>query len=220
LTVALRDLFFYGVGAALLGLALLTVTARNLFRAALALLGVLWCTAMLFILLKAEMVALVQVMVYIGGIMIFVLYAVLLTSELGGKMARPSLLKVLGGLAASAAFLSMLLALSKRVSETTVDIVGPGAVPDPANIASLKVLGLRLLDPGAQGFLVPFELISILLLAAMVGAIAIARQGDGPQAGASQPSMPQVGASMGRAPQGSVPQSRAPQNGGRDGGLL
>ena len=201
--MALRDLFFYGVGAALLVLALLTVTARNLFRAALALLGVLWCTAMLFILLKAEMVALVQVMVYIGGIMIFVLYAVLLTSELGGKMARPSLLKVFGGLGASAAFLSMLLALSKWAAESTVEIVGPAAVPDPANIASLKVLGLRLLDPGEQGFLVPFELISVVLLASMVGAIAIARQGGAPEAGAAQ---------------GKAPQPAAPQAGVRDGG--
>ena len=132
----MQDLFFYGVGGVLLALAILTVTARNLFRAALSLLGVLWCTAMLFILLKAEMVALVQVMVYIGGIMIFVLYAVLLTSELGGKMPRPSLWKTGGGLAASAAFLSMLLALSKWVSGSTVDIVGPGAEPPVANIAS------------------------------------------------------------------------------------
>lgn len=174
--MALQDLFFYGVGAALLGLAVLTVAARNLFRAALALLGVLWCTAMLFILLKAEMVALVQVMVYIGGIMIFVLYAVLLTSGLGGRMPRPSLPKTVGGLAASGAFLSMLLGLSKWVSSASVEIVGPGAETPVANIASLKGLGLRLLDPGASGFLVPFEIISVVLLAAMVGAIAIARQ--------------------------------------------
>jgi NADH-quinone oxidoreductase subunit J len=172
-----RDLLFYAIGAALLGLALVTVTARNLFRAALGLLGVLWCTAMLFLLLKAEMVALVQVMVYIGGIMIFVLYAVLLTSELGGKMPRPSWARVGGGLAAGAVFVSMLFALARWSREATVDIVGPGAPAQQTNIAPLKGLGLRLLDPGPHGFLVPFELISVVLLAAMVGAIAIARQG-------------------------------------------
>lgn len=178
--MGLRDLFFYGVGAALLGLALLAVVARNLFRSALALLGVLWCTAMLFILLKAEMVALVQVMVYIGGIMIFVLYAVLLTSELGGKMPRPAAVRVAGGAVASALFLSFLLALARWVAGGTVEVVGPGAEPPVANIASLRDLGLRLLDPGPDGFLVPFEIISVVLLAALVGAIAIARQ-DAPR---------------------------------------
>ena len=171
----LRDLFFYGVGAALLGLALLAVAARNLFRSALALLGVLWCTAMLFILLKAEMVALVQVMVYIGGIMIFVLYAVLLTSELGGKMPRPAAIRYVSGAAAATLFLGFLLSLSRWVAGHTVEVVGPGAEAPIGNIASLKDLGLRLLDPGPDGFLVPFEIISVVLLSAMVGAIAIAR---------------------------------------------
>src|SRR3954468_22346581 len=110
--IAMRDLFGYAVCSVLLGLAVLTVSARNLFRAALALLGVLLSTAVLFLLLQAELVALVQVMVYIGGIMIFVLYAVLLTSELGGKMAAPSLLKTFGALIVSGAALTFLARLA------------------------------------------------------------------------------------------------------------
>ncbi len=69
----MRDLFFYALCAAMLGLAAVTVLARNLFRASLGLLGVLLGTAALFLLLRAEMSALVQGMVYIGGILIFVL---------------------------------------------------------------------------------------------------------------------------------------------------
>jgi NADH-quinone oxidoreductase subunit J len=176
-----RDLFFYGISAALVGLAGITVLARNLFRAALALLGVLLCTAVLFILLQAELVALVQVMVYIGGIMIFVLYAVLLTSELGGRMPGPSGLKVGGAGIAAALVLTMLLtwAGNARGGSTAAEAAAQAGV----NIASVRSLGQRLLDPGPQGFLVPFELISVVLLAAMVGAIAIARSGkpgDGP----------------------------------------
>jgi len=171
-----RDLFFYILCAALLGLAGVTVLARNLFRSALGLLGVLVCTAVLFLLLRAEMVALVQVMVYIGGIMIFVLYAVLLTSELAGKMEHPSVLKVVAALVVSGTVLTFLVGLARKTG-TDGNAVAAG---DPANlvdIASLQSLGLRLLDPGPGGFLVPFELISVLLLAAMVGAIALARQG-------------------------------------------
>lgn len=168
----MRDAFFYAVCAAMLGLAGITVIARNLFRAALGLLGVLLGTAVLFLLLHAEMVALIQVMVYIGGIMIFVLYAVLLTSELGGRMARPSPPKIaLGAVAALAAF-----AWLARLALGTGD---SGAEPAAQGVASLLPLGARLLDPGPGGFLIAFELISLLLLAAMVGAIAVARQGKG-----------------------------------------
>jgi NADH:ubiquinone oxidoreductase subunit 6 (subunit J) len=157
----------------MLGLAAATVLARNLFRAALGLLGVLWCTAILFVAMSAEMVALVQVMVYIGGIMIFVLYAVLLTSELGGRMAAPSFFKSAGAVIAAGTATAVLAGFARRAG-------GASSVPRAAeNIAGLKSLGLRLLDPGAHGFLIPFELISVLLLAAMVGAIAVAREHKG-----------------------------------------
>ncbi|MEO7424074.1 MAG: NADH-quinone oxidoreductase subunit J [Fibrobacteria bacterium] len=197
----MRDSFFYALCAVLLGFAGLTVLARNLFRAALALLGVLLCTAVLFLLLQAELVALAQVMVYIGGVMIFVLYAVLLTSELGGKMPSPTPLKAAVGVAVAAVMLAFMadlalrvghgepiggtreaeamdgdpaaLAMDKLLESIRRPVVKP--VGDGTNIASLKSLGARLLDP--QGFLVPFELISVLLLAAMVGAIAVARHG-------------------------------------------
>lgn len=165
--IAMRDLFGYAVCSALLGLAVLTATARNLFRAALALLGVLFSTAVLFLLLQAELVALVQVMVYIGGIMIFVLYAVLLTSELGGRMPAPS--RRASGTAAAVSLVTL--------GALSIFFRSAGAASEVAagNIASVKSLGLRLLDPGPGGFLIPFELVSVLLLAAMVGAIAIAR---------------------------------------------
>jgi NADH-quinone oxidoreductase subunit J len=193
-----KDLFFYALCAVLLGLAGATVLARNLFRSALALLGVLLCTAVLFLLLQAEMVALVQVMVYIGGIMIFVLYAVLLTSELGGRMASPSPLKIGMAVIVAAVALGSLGCLAKRAGDSAASQVANGSLDGSEgmmdagvdvgavlagrqeaspNIASMKNLGERLLDP--KGFLIAFELISVLLLAAMVGAIAVARDGKG-----------------------------------------
>jgi NADH:ubiquinone oxidoreductase subunit 6 (subunit J) len=181
-----RDLFFYALCAAMLGLAAVTVLARNLFRASLGLLlarnlfraslgllGVLLGTAALFLLLKAEMSALVQVMVYIGGILIFVLYAVLLTSELGGRMSGPSPAKVAMAAAAAVASFAYLGRLAWSAASPNEHDTLAVAAP----IAALKPLGARLLDPGPGGFLVPFELISALLLAALVGAIAVARAG-------------------------------------------
>jgi NADH-quinone oxidoreductase subunit J len=201
-----RDAFFYALCGVLLGLAGVTVLARNLFRASLGLLGVLLCTAVLFLLLQAEMVALVQVMVYIGGIMIFVLYAVLLTSELGGRMAGPSPLKIMAatvvsvvafgsiaGLALKAGGISASARIGAPEGVVAVEVSGDpdlaagvqASRPQPENIASMKALGERLLDP--RGFLIPFELVSVLLLAAMVGAIAVAREAKAPAA-AGKPS--------------------------------
>ncbi len=194
-----RDAFFYALCALLLGLAVLTVAAGNLFRAALALLGVLLCTAVLFLLLQAEMAALAQVMVYIGGIMIFVLYAVLLTSELGGRMPAPSPVKMLLGVAVAAVALGFLAGLAQKTgagaaaararmhaeSATKESAASSADAEAGVNIASLKTLGQKLLDP--KGFLIPFELISVLLLAAMVGAIAVARQGGAGVRGGSEP---------------------------------
>jgi NADH-quinone oxidoreductase subunit J len=213
-----RDAFFYGLCAVLLGLAGVTVLSRNLFRSALGLLGVLLCTAVLFLLLQAEMVALVQVMVYIGGIMIFVLYAVLLTSELGGRMASPSPLKIGLAVVVAAVALGMLAGLAKKAggagggvrtespagavradvqAGSAVEDAQPGSVEPEANIASMKSLGERLLDP--RGFLVPFELISVLLLAAMVGAIAVAREAAAPPgAGTAGPGASPAGAAHGK----------------------
>ena len=167
----MADFFFYGLGAMLLILASLTVLSANLFRSVLAFLGVILCTAVLFLSLRAEMVALAQLMVYVGGVLIFVLYAVFLTSELGGRMPVPGQRRTFVAVAVAMFSLAVLLGLAWRFYGPLVaeQEVGP-------NIASLKSLGLRLLNPGPDGFLIPFELISILLLAAMVGAIAIAKQ--------------------------------------------
>jgi NADH-quinone oxidoreductase subunit J len=123
------------------------------------------------------------VMVYIGGIMIFVLYAVLLTSELAGRMSSPSPLKIGLALMVAAIAMGSLGGLAKRVGSSagspclTADC-GPAESGNPdvapaRNIASMKTLGALMLDP--KGFLIPFELVSVLLLAAMVGAIAVAR---------------------------------------------
>ena len=164
-----RDLGFLATAASLLIFGMVAVTHRNLFRAVIAFLGVLLSTAVLFLLLQAETVALVQVMVYIGGVMIFLLYGVLLTSELGGNMPHGSLsvrLSAVAGCAALAALLLTGIWTSHFPQQDTA--AGP--------IADLKGVGLRLLDAGGDGFLLPFELVSVLLLAALLAAIAMARK--------------------------------------------
>jgi len=173
----ISNVLFYCLGAVLLIFAGFTVLSKNLFRSVLAFLGVILCTAVLFISLRAEMVALAQLMVYVGGILIFVLYAVFLTSELGGRMPGPGQRRTFIAIAAAMFSLAVLLGLAWRFYAPAV-----GDQPVESNIASMKSLGLRLLNAGPDGFLIPFELISVLLLAAMVGAIAVAKQAAKPGA--------------------------------------
>ncbi len=99
------------------------------------------------------------------------------------KMAAPSPAKIAMALVSAIAAFAYLggLAWSTAKPEGTGAVAvfrgAPAGMPVPAPIAALKPLGARLLDPGPGGFLVPFELISALLLAALVGAIAVARGG-------------------------------------------
>ncbi len=161
----IQNALFFITAATMLVLATATVTLRNLFHSALCLLGTLFGSALLFLLLGAEMVALGQVMVYIGGIMIFVLYAVFLTSNVGGKMVSPKKWQ-------AALALLIAVALFAVVSGQVTGVIG-GKVA--TGFASLSVMGTRLLDTGTAGFLIPFELVSVLLLAALVGALAVTR---------------------------------------------
>ncbi len=164
----MRDVAFYLIATALLVSALATVTLRHLFHAALALLATLFASATLFLLLGAELVALGQVLVYIGGVMVFVLYAVFLTTDLGRRMPAPSRWKTAGALLTAGAVFALL-----TVALHQARALAGGAAP--ADFASLATLGARLLDPGPSGFLIPFEGVSVLLLAALVGALALAR---------------------------------------------
>jgi NADH-quinone oxidoreductase subunit J len=162
----MRDLLFYLLAASMLIFSTLTVTARNLFHAALCLLGSLVGTAVIFVLLGAETVALGQILVYVGGILIFVLYSIFLTTDMAGRMEAPSRLQKGLGFVASLALFSVVSGKLWVVTKSR---------GSAADFASLQAVGERLLHPGAKGFLVPFEVISILLLVALVGSLAIVR---------------------------------------------
>jgi NADH-quinone oxidoreductase subunit J len=165
----LRDGAFYGLAVLMLVGGFLSVTLPKIFHAVLAFLGVLLCTGLLFLLLGAELPALAMGMVYLGGVMVLVLYAVLLTTQLGESMPRPRWTAVWTALIASGlAFAALKPAMDAAAAR------GMGLEPSPG-FGSLKAIGSRLLDPGPQGMILPFEAITFLLLAALVGALAVAK---------------------------------------------
>ena len=138
------------------------VTLRNLFRAALSLGIVLVGVAGLFILLEAEFLAFVQILVYVGAILTLVVFAVMLTSRATAAIPTDVSRHRVPALLASAALLVVLLSVTQTLMQRATG-------PSPAPFQTSE-LGKALITT----FVLPFEVISVLFVAAMVGAIAVA----------------------------------------------
>ena len=166
------DYLFYGLAIALVTFSLLAVSLPNLLHAAISLIAAFFVTAALYIVLQLEFVALSQIMIYIGGIIIFMLIIILLTTGLGveNRLQVPNSSRLAGAAVSTALLFGLLYAIGGKPSAVLVKSV-QRAVP-----VTMDDIGLRLLSTGKDGFIVPFEIISILLLVALVGAVVIARR--------------------------------------------
>jgi NADH-quinone oxidoreductase subunit J len=144
------------------------VTNRNLVHAALSLIVALFGVAGLFVLLEAPFLAAVQVLVYIGAIAVLIIVAIMVTRRITGgareSVTRQWPLALLVGL--------LLLAMLSMVLVNQFADVGEAQAAPPEN--SVALLGASLVSPDA--FVLPFEVASVLLLAAMIGAIVVARE--------------------------------------------
>ena len=136
------------------------VTLRNLFRAALSLGLVLLGVAGLFILLEAEFLAFVQVLVYVGAILTLVIFAIMLTARLQVDPLPSMNRQTLPAAAASGGLFVILIAAAQPLMHVRTD----------AAAVLLPTLGQQLVTT----LVLPFELISLVFVAAMVGAIALA----------------------------------------------
>jgi NADH:ubiquinone oxidoreductase subunit 6 (subunit J) len=140
------------------------VTLRNLFRAALSLGLVLLGVAGLFVLLEAEFLAFAQILVYVGAVLTLIIFAVMLTAKLQGSAASPASRQTVPAAAVSVGLFAVLVS-------ATQPLVWPAA--PPAEAVSLAALGQQLVTT----LVLPFEVISLVFVAAAVGAIALASSG-------------------------------------------
>lgn len=171
---ALTTVMFYTIAAGMTMLALAVIFSRKLLRAAVALMAVLMLTAGLYILLHAEFLAGVQVLVYIGGIVVLIVFAIMLTRSSDLLEDHPTPKRMFVGSIAGLAMLfgSCCAIFAPRPSSDQVFT----PVPD-----DVRAIGVKLLDYGPEGYVLPFELISLLLLAAAIGGIVIARKIPAPE---------------------------------------
>jgi NADH-quinone oxidoreductase subunit J len=156
---------------------ILTVTSRKILRAAVYLLFVLVSTAGLYFMLNYQFLAAVQLTLYAGGIVVLIIFSILLTSHIsqkfdpvGWKKSLFSALAVIAG-----AIVTIVTILDYRFEATRKAAVE----------VDMKLIGKSLLWVKGEGYALPFEVISILLIAAMVAAIVIAKKG-GPSRSDSQ----------------------------------
>ena len=155
---------FYAVAATALAGALGVLFLRNLFHAGLSLMLSLFAVAALFVLLGAEFLAGVQVLIYIGAVAVLILFAVMLTQRITSASVRQYTRALVPALLIVAA-----LATLTAVVVWKVELPPLGAVPEASTIEDLA--GSLL-----STYLLPFEVISLLLLGALVGAIVLARK--------------------------------------------
>jgi NADH-quinone oxidoreductase subunit J len=177
--------FFYALAFLALFFAIFTITARSAVHSALFLISTLVCAAGLFILLQAEFLAGVQILVYVGGVLVLFLFVIMLVNVKEENVqiyTRQYLAGVLivfllgGGLLAA-----ILQAQTTNFFKTGTDLrllekaeeeeeAGANVAPPPTQ--NTQKVGVELYTRGA----LPFEIASILLLVAIVGAVRLARE--------------------------------------------
>ena len=164
--ISVETFFFYFFSALMLTFGILTVTTKQLFRSAIYLLFTLINISALYFMLHYEFIAAVQVIVYVGGIVVLILFSLFLTQQAGSRLQRPSLQQIVfSSLVCFGGFGFVWFLLSRTEFH-------------PASTASSEYqvaqVGRQMLSMGRDGYILPFEAVSILLLAALIGCIAIA----------------------------------------------
>lgn len=164
----LKTFIFYGFALLTIASALAVVTVRNIVHAAFALMVTLFGVAGLYVFLQADFLAATQVIVYVGGILVLILFGVMMTSgrlEMRIHVERGQLL--LGG-GISLALLMLLLTVIANTPGWE-NLTGDGTAPEPTT----ERIGHLILN---GKFLLPFEVVSVLLLVALIGAALISRK--------------------------------------------
>ena len=162
--MSLEEIAFWAIAVVLVASSLLTVLSKNLFHSVLYLALALVTTAGVYVLLHAEFLAAVQIFLYAGGVVTLVVFAIMLTERLVGKKIDQMNRGVGVGLLVS---LALFFATAWALTET----VFPKDLPSPPG-EMVGAIGRNLLTR----YVLPFELLAVLFLSALLGALYFARK--------------------------------------------
>ncbi|MEW2450762.1 NADH-quinone oxidoreductase subunit J [Streptomyces parvulus] len=200
------EIAFLLVGLVTLGAAVLTVTTRQLVHAALWLVVALGGLAVEYLLLTAEFIAWVQVLIYVGAVVVLILFGLMLTrAPIGRSPDADSGNRWAALTVALASAAALVWVVVDAFRATWIDLDGPAA-------GSTAVTGASLF----QHWVLPFEALSVLLLAALVGAIVLSRKADSRPASA-EPGTDVPPARKASAPNAPASGAPAPDVPGKDG---
>jgi NADH-quinone oxidoreductase subunit J len=161
--MTLEVVAFWVLAAVLVGAGLAVVLSKNLFHSVLWLALALIATAGVFLMLDAEFIAAVQVLLYTGGVVTVVVFAIVVTERLVGERLSHTSRRVVAGGAVSVAILALLV---RALLRAQIDMPKPPLTGDLT-----RQIGMSLLTR----FALPFELLAVLLLVGLLAAIYFAR---------------------------------------------
>ena len=178
----LATLLFWIVAVILVGSALLVVGLNNIVHSALALIVVFAMAAGIYLLANAEFIAIVQILIYAGAVTILILFALMLTrtSNIQTNSNPVNRLWWLGAIISALIGATILYAVTVSphfvASSSNVAGYGPqnSACPLPPN--NVVYIGQLLYSPTCYSYVLPFEIASVVLLVAIIGAIVIGRE--------------------------------------------
>ncbi|UCD16341.1 MAG: NADH-quinone oxidoreductase subunit J [Candidatus Zixiibacteriota bacterium] len=155
---------FYLFSFVIIASAMCVVSLKNIFHSALFLILTLFAVAGIYILLHAEFLAVVQVLIYVGAVSVLIIFAIMLTSRLASKKIEQSNEQVTLGLFICVLFLLASVGSLTYTAWNTVDL--------PMIEHNILTIGKLLMTR----YVLPFEVVSVVLLAALIGAVVLARE--------------------------------------------
>jgi len=162
------EILFYALSAFALVSAVMVLTSKNPIHSVLWLILVFFAISGHYILLNAQFLAIVNIIVYAGAIMVLFLFVIMLINMKQDSEPQKKLLVKFIGVIAGGSFLSLLVALAKQTSQ----IEGKTVLLNEGTIGLIHPLGKALFSD----YVVPFEISSVLFLSAMVGAVIIGKK--------------------------------------------
>ena len=160
------DILFFILAEILIGSALLVVTLRDIIRCGLAMIVCFGALAGIYVVAGAPLVAAAQVLVYIGAISVLILFAIMLTQTKDAPRALVFQTQALGA-AIAALILAVIIAL-------TVGVTNWGAVAERVHTATDDLARVLFAD-----YVLPFEIVGVMLLAAVIGGVFLAKREEG-----------------------------------------
>jgi NADH-quinone oxidoreductase subunit J len=168
-------LVFYIFAAVLILAALLVVGLHNIVHSALALIGVFAMAAAIYVLLNAEFIAIVQILIYVGAVTILILFALMLTRIVGIQRTNPTN-KLWFVAVIICTLIGATIIYAVASSQRAIDRTAGPISQLPSGVSNVVRIGQLLYSPTGYSYVLPFEIASLVLLVAIVGAIVIGRE--------------------------------------------